>query len=114
MSTRFLTIADVSEQLQLSSQAVRALIRSGDLPAIQVGARKLWRIEDQALEDYIQRQLASTRGHGGRRLGRGRGGLSRPAIRPPLLTRPQHVPRAHTLHVTTEVSGCAAPRSPQS
>ncbi len=29
MSTRFLTIADVSEQLQLSSQAVRALIRSG-------------------------------------------------------------------------------------
>ena len=26
-----------------------------------LGARKLWRIEDQALEDYIQRQLASTR-----------------------------------------------------
>ena len=51
MSTRFLTIADVAEQLQLSTQAVRALIRSGDLPAIQVGARKLWRIEDQALED---------------------------------------------------------------
>ena len=61
MSTRFLTIADVAEQLQLSAQAVRALIRTGDLPAIQVGARKLWRIEDQALEDYIQRQLASTR-----------------------------------------------------
>ena len=40
---------------------MRALIRTGDLPAIQVGARKLWRIEDQALEDYIQRQLASTR-----------------------------------------------------
>ncbi|CAM3172139.1 helix-turn-helix domain-containing protein [Actinomyces slackii] len=61
MTARFLTIADVSEQLQLSAQAVRALIRSGDLPAIQVGARKLWRIEDQALEEYIQRQLASTR-----------------------------------------------------
>ena len=43
MSTRFLTIADVAEQLQLSAQAVRALIRTGDLPAIQVGARKLWR-----------------------------------------------------------------------
>ncbi|WP_127842510.1 helix-turn-helix domain-containing protein [Actinomyces wuliandei] len=61
MSARFLTIADVAEQLQLSAQGVRALIRSGDLPAIQVGARRLWRIEDQALEDYIQRQLASTR-----------------------------------------------------
>ena len=43
MSTRFLTIADVAEQLQLSAQAVRALIRTGDLPAIQVGARKLWK-----------------------------------------------------------------------
>lgn len=61
MSIRFLTISDVSEQLQLSAQAVRALIHSGDLPAIQVGARKLWRIEDTALEEYIQRQYASTR-----------------------------------------------------
>ncbi|WP_194948293.1 helix-turn-helix domain-containing protein [Actinomyces trachealis] len=61
MSTRFLTISDVAEQLQLSAQAVRALIHNGDLPAIQVGARKLWRIEDAALEEYIQRQYASTR-----------------------------------------------------
>ena len=36
MSTRFLTIADVAEQLQLSAQAVRALIRTGDLPGHQV------------------------------------------------------------------------------
>lgn len=61
MTRRFLTIAEVADQLQLSAQAVRSLIHSGDLPAIQVGARHLWRIEDTALDEYIERQLASTR-----------------------------------------------------
>nr|WP_300339333.1 helix-turn-helix domain-containing protein [Actinomyces sp.] len=61
MSASFLTIADVAERLQLSTQAVRALILSGDLPAIQVGARKLWRIPEDAFDEYVERQLASTR-----------------------------------------------------
>ncbi|OKL46402.1 DNA-binding protein [Boudabousia liubingyangii] len=52
---RFLTLADVSEQLNLTPAATRALITSGDLPAIQVGPRKLWRIEESELEAYIQR-----------------------------------------------------------
>ena len=58
MSTTFLTIADVAERLQLSAQGVRSLILSGDLPAIQVGARHLWRVPEDA---YVERQLASTR-----------------------------------------------------
>jgi DNA binding domain protein, excisionase family len=41
MKDKFLTIAEVAENLQLSAQGVRALIQSGDLPAIQVGARRL-------------------------------------------------------------------------
>ncbi|WP_067778900.1 helix-turn-helix domain-containing protein [Actinomyces vulturis] len=61
MTKRFLTIADVAETLQLSSQGVRALIRSGELPAIQVGARRLWRIEAKVLEAYIEKQYANTR-----------------------------------------------------
>ncbi len=61
MTPRFLTIADVADQLQLSAQGVRAVIRSGELPAIQVGARKLWRIEGQVLEEYIAHQYATTR-----------------------------------------------------
>ena len=36
-------------------------IRTGELPAIQVGARGLWRIEVAALEDYIDKQYAHTR-----------------------------------------------------
>ena len=61
MPRRFLTIADVADQLQLSAQGVRALIQSGDLPAIQVGARHLWWIEEAALDEYIDRQLSATR-----------------------------------------------------
>ncbi|MBD3690063.1 helix-turn-helix domain-containing protein [Nanchangia anserum] len=53
MEQRFLTIADVSEILSLSPQGVRAMILSGELPAIQVGGRNQWRIEIAKLEDYI-------------------------------------------------------------
>ena len=49
MSTTFLTIADVAERLQLSAQGVRSLILSGDLPAIQVGARHLWRVPEDEI-----------------------------------------------------------------
>lgn len=61
MSTTFLTIADVAERLQLSAQGVRALIMSGDLPAIQVGARHLWRIPEDAFDTYVETQLERTR-----------------------------------------------------
>ena len=61
MSTTFLTIADVAERLQLSAQGVRALIMSGDLPAIQVGARHLWRIPEDAFDSYVEAQLERTR-----------------------------------------------------
>ena len=61
MSTTFLTIADVAERLQFSAQGVRSLILSGDLPAIQVGARHLWRVPEDAFDAYVERQLASTR-----------------------------------------------------
>lgn len=61
MSEKFLTIAEVAENLQLSAQAVRTLILSGDLPAIQVGARHLWRVPESAFDGYVERQLEATR-----------------------------------------------------
>ena len=61
MAPRFLSIADVAEQISISAQAVRSLIRTVELPAIKVGARGLWRIEVAALEDYIDKQYAHTR-----------------------------------------------------
>lgn len=61
MSNRFLTLADVTEALNISAAQAYALVRSGDLPAIQVGGRGQWRVETTELEAYIQRQYAQTR-----------------------------------------------------
>ncbi|WP_062078104.1 helix-turn-helix domain-containing protein [Demequina globuliformis] len=56
MAARFLKLEDVQEVLNISSQQAYSLVRSGDLPAIQVGGRGIWRVEASELEAYIQRQ----------------------------------------------------------
>jgi excisionase family DNA binding protein len=58
---RFLTLADVAEQLNTSSAQVYALVRRGELPAIKIGGRGQWRVETSALEDYIQQMYRDTR-----------------------------------------------------
>ncbi len=67
MSPRFLTLADVAETLNLTMSATRALVSSGELPAIQVGGKKVWRIEESVLERYIsdQYEAARARTHSG-------------------------------------------------
>lgn len=52
---RFLKLTDVAEELSISMSQTYALVKSGDLPAIQVGGRGQWRVERVKLEDYIQR-----------------------------------------------------------
>src|SRR3954447_22743727 len=70
---RFLLLTDVAEQLNVSLVQARALVTSGELPAIQVGGRGQWRIEASELEAYIQRKYAEarekTRARAGRRAG---------------------------------------------
>lgn len=61
MASRFLTLADVQEILNISSPQAYALVRSGELPAIQVGGRGQWRVESVELENYIARQYQATR-----------------------------------------------------
>gem|GEM_PF-113486 len=61
MSRRFLTLADVTEVLNISSAQAYALVRSGDLPAIQVGGRGQWRVEESELDAYIDREYAKVR-----------------------------------------------------
>ncbi len=61
MTQRFLTLADVTEVLNISTPQAYALVRSGDLPAIQLGGRGIWRVEASELEAYIQRMYAQTR-----------------------------------------------------
>jgi len=61
VSARFLTLADVAETLSISASQAYALVRSGDLPAIKVGGRGQWRVENSELEKYIQRMYEQTR-----------------------------------------------------
>ncbi|MDO5722848.1 MAG: helix-turn-helix domain-containing protein [Flaviflexus sp.] len=61
MATKFMTIADVAETLNVSTAQVRSLIHSGTLPAIQVGGRGQWRIETTVLDEYIEKGYEATR-----------------------------------------------------
>ncbi|MHB1210857.1 MAG: helix-turn-helix domain-containing protein [Candidatus Nanopelagicales bacterium] len=61
MTTRFLTLADVAETLNISAAQTYALVRSGDLPAIKIGGRGQWRVESTALEEFIARKYEQTR-----------------------------------------------------
>ena len=58
---RFLTLTDVAEILNVSVSQARALVRTGDLQAIQVGGRGQWRIEESWLDEFVERQRAVTR-----------------------------------------------------
>jgi excisionase family DNA binding protein len=58
---RFVPLADVAETLSISAAQAYALVRSGELPAIQVGGRGQWRVEVSELEAYIDRKYAETR-----------------------------------------------------
>jgi excisionase family DNA binding protein len=60
MATRFLSLADVQEILNISAAQAYSLVRSGELPAIQVGPKKVWRVEATRLEDYISQQYTRT------------------------------------------------------
>ncbi len=58
---RFLTLADTAEVLSISTHQAYALVRSGELPAIKVGASGQWRVERSVLESYIEAMYEATR-----------------------------------------------------
>ena len=51
---QFLTLADVADILAISASQARAMVRSGELPAIQVGGRGQWRVEKARFEQWIE------------------------------------------------------------
>lgn len=50
----------VMEELSISKPQAYALVRTGDLRAIQVGGRGQWRIDLAEIEAYIQRAYGET------------------------------------------------------
>ncbi len=60
---RFLSLSDAAELLSVSTKQAYALVHSGELPAIQVGAARLWRIERSVMEAYIEARYEESRRH---------------------------------------------------
>ena len=58
---RFFALTEVAEILNISVSQVYALVRRGDLPAIKIGGRGQWRVEDTKLEAYIADAYQTTR-----------------------------------------------------
>lgn len=52
---KFFTLPEVSEQLNISMSQMRAIIKRGDIEAIQIGGRGQWRVEEAKLDEYIER-----------------------------------------------------------
>jgi excisionase family DNA binding protein len=55
VEARFLTLDDVATYLSVSVPQVYSLVRSGQLPAIKIGGRGIWRVDRRQLDDYIER-----------------------------------------------------------
>jgi hypothetical protein len=63
---RFLTLADTADILALTVSQVRALVRTGELPAIRISqaesARQVhWRVERVVLESFIEARYEEAR-----------------------------------------------------
>ena len=57
---RFLTLAQVADELNVKQSLVQGLIRTGELRAFQVGGRGMWRIGREDVEDYIDQAYRRT------------------------------------------------------
>jgi excisionase family DNA binding protein len=58
---RFYTLDQTARYLNVSQPQVYALVRSGELPAVKIGGRGVWRVDRRQLEAYIERLLEETR-----------------------------------------------------
>jgi excisionase family DNA binding protein len=47
-------LTDFSKELNISASQTYALVRIGELPAIQIGGPNQWRVERSTFEEYIQ------------------------------------------------------------
>jgi excisionase family DNA binding protein len=57
---RFYTLEDVATILNVRGAQVYALVRSGELPAVKLGGRGVWRVDRLQLEAYIERMHNET------------------------------------------------------
>lgn len=58
---QFVTVAQVASLLALGEDDVLAILVSGELPAIKVGPRDEWRIEQSVLDGYLEAKYEEAR-----------------------------------------------------
>ncbi|MBU8867847.1 excisionase family DNA-binding protein [Paenarthrobacter aromaticivorans] len=51
--TRFLTVEQAAEYLNVGQPLIRALLKSGELRGLQIGGRNIWRIGIEDVQAYI-------------------------------------------------------------
>jgi len=57
---RFLTVAEVAEQMRVSNMTVYRILHSGELPAIRVG--RSFRVPAESLEKYLATNVVGREG----------------------------------------------------
>ena len=50
--SRFVTVAEVADQLRVSNMTVYRLVQSGDLPAVRIG--RSYRIREEDVDKYLE------------------------------------------------------------
>ena len=58
---RFLSVADTAQILNVTVATALELVRTGELPAIRIGAAGTWRVERVVLESYIEAKYEEAR-----------------------------------------------------
>lgn len=56
--SKFLTASEAAERMRVSKMTVYRLIRSGKLPAVQIG--KAYRVRERDLEGYLDASYVNT------------------------------------------------------
>lgn len=57
---KLLTLAQVTEILNVGMPALRSLLSSGELRGVQLGGRRMWRVSEDDLAAYLERAYKET------------------------------------------------------
>ena len=57
---RFWNLEAVAKYLSVSVPQVYSLVRSGELPAVKIGGRGVWRVDRHQLDAYLERLAEET------------------------------------------------------
>ena len=57
---KLLTLTQVTEILNVGMPALRTLLSSGELRGVQLGGRRVWRVSEDDVADYLERAYKET------------------------------------------------------